>query len=155
MEDQNSSLFGLTVDSDSRAHLAESARWAKFLAIVGFVVCGLIVLLAIFAGSLLASFSNRYRDFGEPSMDTTGMGIFISILYIGIAVLYFFPCLFLFRHATYMKNALVTNNQETLTKSFQNLKVMFRYVGILTIILLSIYLLIFIIGLLAVATRGV
>jgi uncharacterized protein DUF5362 len=154
MEDQNTSLFGLTIDTDSKSHLAESARWAKFLAIVGFVVCGLVVLIGIFAGSIIASFTNLNRDFGDSAADTSGLGVVLAIMYIGFAVLYFFPCLFLFRHANYMKNALATNNQETLNKSFQNLKVMFRYVGILTIIVLSIYLLIFMIGLLTIATRA-
>jgi hypothetical protein len=153
MEDQNTSLFGLTIDPDSKSHLAESARWAKFLAIVGFVFCGLVAIFGIFAGSIISAMS-PYRDLNEPTFDSTGLGIFLSILYVGIAVLCFFPYLFLFRHATNMKNALGTNNQETLIKSFQNLKVMFRYVGILTIIVLSIYLLLFMIWLLTMTTRG-
>jgi hypothetical protein len=42
-QNQESSLFGFGIDQSSRAHLAEAAKWAKFLAIVGFVMCGLIV----------------------------------------------------------------------------------------------------------------
>jgi len=63
------------------------------------------------------------------------------ILYVGIAVIYFFPCLFLLRFANHMKNALNTDDQVTLNTSFQNLKIMFRYVGIVTIIIISLYIL--------------
>jgi uncharacterized membrane protein YjgN (DUF898 family) len=138
MEDQNSSLFGLTIDNNTRAHLIEGARWAKFLAIVGFVMCGLFVIFALFAGTLLAAMTRGPR-FGD-SVDSTGIGMFLTIFYLGLDVLIFLPYLFLYRYSNHMKNALNTNDQERLNKSVQNLKIMFRYVGILTIIGLSFYL---------------
>ena len=51
-QNQETSLFGFGIDQSSRAHLSEAAKWAKFLAIVGFVMCGLIVVMAIFFGSV-------------------------------------------------------------------------------------------------------
>ena len=96
-QDQNPSLFGLGIDPISKAHLADTARWAKFLAIMGFIVCGLIVIIGIFAGSLLESFSsNRYERFDSEAVNTRGLGAVATVFYILIAVLYFFPCLFLF-----------------------------------------------------------
>lgn len=38
-----------------------------------------------------------------------------------------------------MRNALGTGDQLSLNTSFQNLKIMFRYVGILTIIVVALY----------------
>ena len=138
-QNQETSLFGFGIDQSSRTHLSEAAKWAKFLAIVGFVMCGLIVVIAIFAGSFLATMmtSEGYRS--ATTGLTGGMGAFIAIFYIGIAILFFFPYLSLFRFATRMKTALNTNDQLTLNTSFQNLKIMFRYVGILTIVMLSFY----------------
>ncbi len=153
-QNQNTSLFGLGIDPTSKAHLAEAARWARFLAIVGFVMCGLIVLLGIFAGSIFSSMPGRYSDeFGGRS-PLGGLGAMMSVLYIGIAILYFFPCLFLFRFANYMKAALATDQQNTLNSSFQNLKIMFRYVGIVTIVLLCLYGLILLIGIAGAAGGG-
>jgi uncharacterized protein DUF5362 len=149
MEEQNSPLFGLNIDFDSKSHLAESAKWAKFLSIVGFVLCGILTLVGIFASTFLANFSGRFATTPEASAYTAGYSFMFAVLYIGLALLYFFPCLFLYRHSTNLKNALATNNQETLVKSFQNLKIMFRYMGILTIIVLSFYALIIVILIIA------
>ena len=38
-----------------------------------------------------------------------------------------------------MRTALATSDQLALNTSFQNLKIMFRYVGILTIIVVALY----------------
>ncbi|HET6768473.1 MAG TPA: DUF5362 family protein [Chitinophagaceae bacterium] len=139
-QNQETTLFGFGIDTASRAHLSEAARWAKFLAVIGFIVCALIVIVGIFAGSFLSMMPGVYNDEyrGSPAL-TGGLAAFLAVFYIGLAILFFFPYLFLFRFANQMKSALNTNDQQTLNSSFQNLKIMFRYVGILTIILLSFY----------------
>lgn len=142
---QDSPLFGLSIDPVIKAHLSETAKWGKFLAIVGFVFCGIILLAGIFIVSAFSSVEKTYSSYGNTSLIASfGPGIFV--IYIIIAVLYFFPCLFLLRFSNKMKAALAADNQPELTASFQNLKILFRYVGILTIILLSFYLLAFIFG---------
>jgi uncharacterized membrane protein YjgN (DUF898 family) len=139
-QNQEPALFEFGIDTASRAHLSEAAKWARFLAIVGFVVCGLIVVLGIFAGSFLSMMSGvSSDDYRGSTVLTSGLGAFMAVFYIGMAILFFFPYLFLFRFANHMRSALNTNDQLTLNSSFQNLKIMFRYVGILTIVLLSFY----------------
>lgn len=154
-QNQDTSLFGFGLDQSARAHLSEAAKWAKFLAIVGFVMCGLIVVIAFFVGSFLAMMTNSYNDgYSSTARLTGGMGAVVTIFYIGIAILFFFPYLFLFRFATRMKTALNTNDQLTLNTSFQNLKIMFRYVGILTIIMLSFYALAILMLIITAASTG-
>ena len=41
----------LTVDAAAQNHLKETAMWAKFLGIAGFVMSAIILLIAIFAGT--------------------------------------------------------------------------------------------------------
>jgi hypothetical protein len=147
---QNSSLFGLSIDATSKAHLTVAARWAKFLAIIGFIMCGLIVLLGVLAGSVFSIF---YGEFGGRS-GFAGLRAVAAIFYILIALLYFFPCLFLFNFAVKMKAALIADDQDTLNTSFQNLKKTFRFLGVVTIVILSFYVLAVIFGLLADATAG-
>jgi hypothetical protein len=133
-------LFELQVDQQSISYLGETARWAKFLSIVGFVLCGLMIVFALFAGSILTTFAKLgSRDALTNSM---GMGgAFISMIYIVIALLYFFPCLYLFNFSGKMQAALRNNDQTHLNASFANLKSCFKFVGILTIVFLSFYLL--------------
>jgi Family of unknown function (DUF5362) len=141
-QNQDSSLFGLTIDPISKNHLAEAARWARFLAIVGFIMCGLIVLAGVFAGSIFSSMGNsfgRYESGGEVTNAMGAMTTMMAIFYIVLALLIFLPYLFLYRFGSRMKTALASNDQNILNSSFQNLKIMLRYVGIFTIIGLSFY----------------
>ena len=141
-QNPSTSLFELHIDGPSSAYLNETAKWAKFFAILGFIFCGLIVCAAFFAGSIMSTFSgmNRYGSETTGAASVIG-GAFLAVFYILFALLYFFPCLYLFRFATKMKTALRTNDQEQLATSFKNLKACFRFMGILTIVILSIYVL--------------
>lgn len=151
-ENQNTSLFGLGIDPAAKAHLSEAARWARFLAIIGFVLVGLIVIFGIFAGSIFGLMSSRMSSSESPfgSSGMAGMGGMFAVIYIIIALIQFFPCLFLYRFATKMKTALAANDQEVLNTSFQNLKILFRYMGIITIIVLAFYAIFILIALLTV-----
>lgn len=131
--EENSSLFGLSIDSASKEHLTEAARWARFLSIVGFISLGLLVVLGIATSATLSRMSDAY---GAPRGMGTAVGTTSAVLYIIMAVIYFFPLLYLFRFANAMQAALRANDQERLTVSFQNLKSCLRYVGILTVIAL-------------------
>jgi hypothetical protein len=151
-QNPSTSLFELHIDAPSSAYLSETAKWAKFFAILGFIFCGLIVCAAFFAGSIMSALSGMNRYGTETTGAATAIGgAFLAILYIAIALLYFFPCLFLFRFATKMKAALRTNDQEQLATSFKNLKSCFRFMGILTIIVLSIYVLVLIFAIIGAA----
>ena len=136
MEPTTESLFELHVDHNGSAYLKETARWAKFMAILGFVFCALYVLIALFAGSFIA----RLSTMGGAGMGTgAGMigGGFISVVYILIALLYFFPCLYLYNFAAKMQTALQNNDQDQLNLSLRNLKSCYRFMGILMIIALG------------------
>lgn len=137
---QDAPLFGLSIDPVSKNHLAEAARWARFLAIVGFIVCGIIVIVGIFFGSFFSTMDSRYSRYEGNDVDISSItAVTAAIAYTVVAVLCFFPYLFLYRFASRMKAALLSDDQETLNRSFQNLKKMFRFVGILTIIGLAFY----------------
>ncbi|MFL5747520.1 MAG: DUF5362 family protein [Niastella sp.] len=138
----NENLFELQVDQQSIGYLSETARWAKFLSIVGFVVCGFIVIFALFFGSIMSVISKMGSGSDSFSSSTLAIGNYaFSIVYIIIALLYFFPCLYLFNFSSKMQTALRNNDQINLNAALGNLKSCFKFVGILTIVVLSFYLL--------------
>ncbi len=139
--DQNESLFDLHVDHEAGIYLKEIARWGKFLSIVGFVMCALLALLGIFAGSVFASL-NTLEGTGFPT------GIFTAI-YIVFALLWFFPFLYLFNFSTKLQVAMRSNDQMNLNEGLKNLKSCFKFMGIMTIILLGLYALVFLVGIAA------
>lgn len=130
----------LLIDTITHSHLKETAMWAKFLAIAGFVMSILIAVAAIFAGTMF----NKLAA-GLPGGRGSGTGMMaggmIMIVYLVIAVVAFFMALFLFRFGVKMQAALKVNDQETFNLSFQNLKMYYRFAGIITIIYLAILLL--------------
>src|SRR5215204_3889456 len=95
-QSQETSLFGFGIDAASRAHLSEAAKWAKFLAIFGFIMCGLLIIIGIFFGTFMSTFSSSPygNEYGNRSPFEGSSAIVMIVIYVGIAILYFFPCLF-------------------------------------------------------------
>lgn len=113
--------------------LNESARWGKILAIVGFVSIGLLVIVALFMGAYL----------GSMPEDLTGLGsggvAMISVIYIVFAIIYFFPALYLYRFSSHTLSGVKNNSDELIIDGLRNLKSMMKYVGILTLIIIGLY----------------
>ena len=76
--------------------LKATRPWVRFLAILGFVCVGLMAVLAI--GAL--AFSLFQSSFKVP-----GIGFF-AVIYLVMAVLYFFPSRYLYRYASAIGEAL-------------------------------------------------
>jgi hypothetical protein len=148
MEQSNQNLFDLQIDHQSNAYLNEAAKWGKFLAIMGFIFCGLILIVALFAGTFMAS---MMQGFGGAEAGLAGV---VTVVYVVIALVYFFPCLYLYNFSTKVQAALRSNQQDALNISFRNLKSCFKFLGILMIIMLSFWVLALIIGIGASATAG-
>ena len=126
----NISLFELQIDHESTIYLTESAKWAKFLAMLGFIWCGILILLGFSTmATKMSSFSGAYG---------TGYAIGVSVVYMGMAVVYFFPCLYAYNFARKVQQALQNNDQTQLNASFRNLRSAFRYLGIAAIVGLAL-----------------
>lgn len=122
--------------------LSEIKKWTKFLSIIGFIFIGIFVLFALFLGSFLGGLS----DVTGSSMSFPS--VFLTIIYLLIAVLCFFPVWFLFKFSINLGKSLQSGNESELTDAFSYLKLHYKFIGILTIIFLSIYLLFIIFGVL-------
>lgn len=135
-----SNLFDLQVDQISMSYLKDAARWARFLAIIGFIMCGLAVCFAILAVTVMAGLFNQLgtgSSFGGTGLGGGG----IALIYIVLALIYFFPCLYLYNFGMRMKVALRNNDQEQLVVSFKNARACLRFIGILMIIAIGIWVL--------------
>jgi FtsH-binding integral membrane protein len=138
-ENLTESNSDLKLNSYAIGFLKETAKWVNFLAIMGFIGIGLIVIVALFAGAIFSSLPNN--PYGEIS------GGVITFTYLLIAALYFFPVLYMYRFADKMKTALARKNEDILTEAFMNLKSHYKFIGILTIVMLSLYALLFLLAL--------
>jgi hypothetical protein len=130
--------FALQVDNGNIPYLAEAAKWGKFLSILGFIFCALIILMGLFAGTLMSTMFSQFETQSPGSFGAIS-GTVIMVYYIVIAIVYFFPCLFLFNFASKMQTAIRNNDQVYLNTSFRSLKSFFKFWGIVTIIVLCIF----------------
>ncbi|NLP57296.1 DUF5362 family protein [Lutibacter sp. B1] len=124
----------LKLSKKAKTNLSETGKWVYFLSIIGFCFIGLIVIIALFAGTLLSTIGGDESPFPFP-------GIFISILYLLMGLVYFFPIYYLFNFANNIKKAIEKKDSESLDKALENLKSHYKFVGILTIIMLAFYVL--------------
>lgn len=124
---------GLQLTHPSGDYLAQTAKWGKLLAIVGFIGIAFMVLMALLMGTAMSSMIGNNSGAGAAAAFGSGM---VTIIYLLFALLYFFPVLYLYRFSAKMQEALHTSNEEALQHSFKNLKSLFKFLGILTIIML-------------------
>ena len=112
-------------------YLMETAKWGKFLAITGYVSIGLLALLAIFMMIGMSTMS----DFSGTDFPMGAVGF----IYIIMGAVYYFPVTYLYKYAVQIKKGLQSNDPTTITAGFQNLKSLFKFMAIVTIVILSIY----------------
>jgi hypothetical protein len=113
--------------------LQESAKWSKFIAIIGFIGIGLMVLVSLFmAIGFSAMSASTMPELPFP------MSVF-SILYVLFAAIYFFPVYYLYQYATKTSAALHSKNKQLLADGLENLKSHHKFLGIFTLIIVSLY----------------
>ncbi len=115
----------LQITPEVRLYWKETANWALFFAVLLFIAFG----LASITGLVLAF---------------TGVGGFIVGLFVVAfyGVVIFFPAYYYYLFSTKMKQALSMDNTALLDYAFVNLKRFYRFVGILIIVFLALFILI-------------
>jgi hypothetical protein len=129
----------IEIEQETLKHLNTTRKWAMFLAIIGFIILGLIVIIGLIAGTFLTAFNSGGKDLGIPESL-----MFVPILL--LAVIYFFPVLFLFRFSKHTSHAIQTLDKLEFHKAIKNLKSCFVYIGVLIIIILSLYIVVLIVA---------
>jgi hypothetical protein len=156
----NQPAAGAVLTENALLHLKDAAPWLRFLAIIGFIACGLTVLVGIVMVIALAITGNgfasaEFQEIAEAEgvlkgstwfeKITNGLGAFMGIIYIGIAVLYFFPSKFLWTFGEKLRAYLQTNSSADLELALKNNKSFWKYMGIATIVCLALIPVLFII----------
>lgn len=129
----------IEIEQESLKHLNTTRKWAMFLAIVGFIFLGLMIIIGLIAGTFLTAFSSGEKGLGIPAP-------FMFIPIILVVLIYFFPILFLFRFSKHTAHAIQHLDKLELHKGLKNLKYYFAFLGILIIAMLSLYIVILIVA---------
>ncbi len=122
----------LVINNEIRFFLSEISKWSKFLAVVGFIMAALIILIGI---AFVLFGSTITAELPTPFV-FTGM---IGVIYVAMGLLYYFPAKYLYDFSTYARQALSIQNQEALVYAFAKLKSFYKFWGILMIVVLATY----------------
>jgi len=117
--------------SDGVKHLDEARKWSMFISILGFIGIGFLLLAAIFMGAIF--------NFIDDDTLPKGIGIGISVMYLIFGAIYFFPIYYLFRFSQKSKQAVKDHNSDTLVEAIGNLKSHYKFLGIMSIVMMAVY----------------
>ena len=132
-------------------YLKESSPWLRFIGILGFIGCGLLVLWAIIAviGTIATTaFLNELINF--PIW-------IISPIYFIFAAVLFFPSLYTYNFGAMIRKYSFSNSDDDLEQALKNNKSLWKFYGIMCIIYLAIIPVIFVIAIIigVAATTGI
>lgn len=129
---QDESIFSLGVDEVAKAYLLETARWTRFLAVLYLIVSGLLMI-----GGILTAFA--IGNSANNAIAAAGIGFGMVLAYVLFFAIYFYPVWALYKFSKLIKASLQVSNQQQFNEALKYQKNMFKYLGVLTIVLLSIY----------------
>ena len=127
-------MENLIITESIKNSLLAASKWLNFLTILAIIgaafigIAGICLLLIPMAG-----------------MERSG-AIGIGIIYIILALVYIYPIKKSLSAIRNTQDALYTSRQESLDTAATNIHELLRYLGIMSIVILSIYVLIFIIA---------
>ena len=112
-----------------KKYLLEASKWATFIAIVGFIAIGLLVIMSFSIGTILANLPEGSLGGLSPK--------FFSFFYLIAAGIYFIPVFFLFQFGQKTKQALMQDDHNLLTFGLKKLRSHYKFIGILFIVFIS------------------
>ena len=122
----------LKVSEFTRKNFKEISQWTIVFSILGFVFIGIMIIGGFFLGTYITKLSGQEESLPFP-------GYFFGIIYAFMAAIYFPPVLFLYKFTRSIRKSIGENSSAEMDQAFQNLKSHYRYIGILTSIMLIIY----------------
>ena len=140
-EELSNTKENMVFSEEIKEYVKVTAKWGTFLAILGYISIGVMALISIVlmvAGSVSSSL-HQNSVFGKHR--------FFFIIYLIIAILYMFPTTYLYRFSDKAKDAIRFNDQKILTSAFKNFKSVFQFSGIMAIVIVSLYIVIFVFAL--------
>ncbi len=88
MEETNTTT--LNINSEAKYYLQETAKWAKFLAVVGFILTGILVVIGLAMGTIMKSLPH-FENIAMPYSP-----FIFTLLYLIIAGIYIYSLVYIY-----------------------------------------------------------
>ena len=136
--DSGASTTTVSLNNQDLQFLRTAGKWGRFIAIVSFVSIGLGILSLIVL--LTASSIGSGAGLGE----TGAIGVGIVMMYIPLLLAYIYPTVKLFQFSSNAIQAADARDGLAASEAFSALKSLFKFLGILLIIVIALYALVMI-----------
>lgn len=113
-------------------NLNSTRKWTTFLSILGFIFLGLLIVAGMATSLFLTTFKTKEATLGIPES-------MMIVIFLVAGAIYFIPVFFLFRFSRNTRDAIQNLDRQKFEKGFRNLRLYFMYIGIIVIVILSIY----------------
>ncbi len=128
----------MKITAVDKANLTTAAKWARFIAIVNFVMIGIAIACLLFATLGMAIADVAIPGFTDAH--TTFMIVYMIVM-MAVMLIALFPALYLYRFADKALAAVEVDDQGAMSESLANIRRYFKFNGIMMIILLALYVL--------------
>ena len=120
-------------------YLVTAGPWMRFIGIVTFVSCGMMLVCGLF------------MMFGSNRLYNLPFGFLTGLIYVVLAAVCFFPAMFTFLTGSDLCALRKGGGGDALESALKNNKAYWKFCGVLTIVSLSLIVLTLIIAVIAVA----
>ncbi len=128
-QNQDQSLFDMNMDSSTQSHLLSISKWTKFISIVGFVICGLVLLLLAVFGAKITEQLSVLFSFGNSEL----AGALIAVVLV-VLLLFGFWIYFLFRASNLLRNGLQSRDTAQLADGFKAMRIYFIFSFVISVL---------------------
>ena len=138
---------GTIVPSAAVEQLAATKPWVRFMSVITFVCAGFMLLIGAFmavAGGA-GMFAAASKGGASPVL-AGSMGTIIAIIYAVLALVYIFPGLKLWKYASAIGRLIQSGSEEDLVAALNQQRSFWKFVGILVLSMLVLYVVIIIAG---------
>jgi hypothetical protein len=122
----------IEIGEETLKQLDTLGKWTMFLSVSGFIFFGLIISLGLITGTFLTAFNDSDRTPEIPD-------VLMLAIFIGLALIIFFPIFFLFRFSNHISTAVSTLDRNEIHTAIKYLKHFFINIGVLLIAAISVY----------------
>lgn len=141
---------GLVITESMITALTQTRPWVIFLAVLGFIGAGLLVIGALFMLIVAVAGSN----FGSSSSNFSGgLGAGVAIVYLLFAGIYVLPSLLLIRYGAAIGRIRIEGGR-AFEEALRHQKAFWQTFGIMVVVIMVLYFLVIVVALLAAIVGG-
>jgi hypothetical protein len=135
-------VLPVNLTANAQRYLSQTGPWVRFISIMLFIGAAFMILAGVALVLMgLAGLDSSTSPFGSGSMPG-GMAFLLGPIYVMMALLFYIvPGIFLFRYASAIKALKMTPSAPALEDALRNQKTFWRYLGIMAIVMLAIFVL--------------